>query len=99
MAQHTFGTVAALRPAMRPLARIAAPLAIAACLAAQGRDGFTGSFKDPAIAYETGSLTDAATRLNEALTAGSTPLAFDKARGYLPAVLRALAIPIESQVA
>jgi hypothetical protein len=85
--------------AVKRLARIAAPLAAAACLAAQGRDGFTGSFGNPAIAYETGPLTDAATRLNEALAGGTATLAFDKSRGYLPAVLRALSIPIDSQIA
>jgi hypothetical protein len=83
---------------MKLLARAAAPIAVAVCLAAQGRDGFLGSFKNPAIAYETGPLTDAATRLGEAIANGSKRLSFDRERGYLPSVLEALSVPIESQV-
>ena len=48
---------------MKLFVRVAAPMAVAACLAAQGRDGFNGTFKDPAIAYETGALSDAVTHL------------------------------------
>jgi hypothetical protein len=69
------------------------------CVAAQGRDAYMGSLNDPAIAYETGPLNDVVTRLNEQVASGSTRLAFDGVRGYLPAVLRALAVPVESQVA
>jgi hypothetical protein len=76
----------------------AAPIAAAVCLGAQGRDAFMGSFKDPAIAYESGPLTDAATRLDAAVAAGAKRLTFDPARGYLPSVLQALSVPIESQV-
>jgi hypothetical protein len=68
-------------------------------MAGQARDGFTGSFKDPAIAYETAPLTDAITRLDRSLADGSARLTFDPTRGYLPAVLRALSVPVESQVA
>ncbi len=83
---------------MKLAARFVASVAGAACLAAQGRDGFTGSFKNPAIAYETGALTDAATRLGEDIASGSKRLTFDPVRGYLPSVLQALSVPIESQV-
>src|SRR6185295_3620168 len=83
---------------MKPLAWVVAPIAAAVCLAAQGRDAFMGSFKDPAIAYETGPLTDAATRLDEAIANRSRRLSFDPVRGYLPSLLQALALPIESQV-
>jgi hypothetical protein len=84
---------------MKLFVRVVAPIAAAACLAAQGRDGFLGSFKDPAIAYETGALDDAVTRLGQQIASGATRLPFDPARGYLPAILRALAVPVESQIA
>jgi hypothetical protein len=84
---------------MKWLVRVAASIAAAVCLAAQGREAFSGSFKNPAIAYETGPLNDVVTRLDQQLANGSKRLQFDKARGYLPSILQALSIPIESQVA
>ena len=78
--------------------RVAASLAAAACLAAQGREAFSGSFKNPVIAYETSPLNDAATRLDQQLAKGAKRLQFDAARGYLPSILQALSIPVESQV-
>jgi hypothetical protein len=84
---------------MKQFARVVAPLAAVACLAGQGRDGFKGSFKDPAIAYETGALTDVVTRLQQQIANGQTRLRFDPVRGYLPEILQTLAVPIESQVA
>ena len=84
---------------VRWLVRVAASLAAAACLGAQGREAFSGSFKNPSIAYETSPLNDAATRLDQQLANGSKRLQFDAARGYLPSMLQALSIPIESQVA
>jgi hypothetical protein len=83
---------------MKCLAWIVVTIIAAACLTAQGREAFSGSFKDPAIAYETGVLTDAVTRLGEQLSNGSARLSFDPLRGYLPAILKALEIPVESQV-
>jgi len=83
---------------IKRFARVVAPIAAAACLGSQGRDGFTGSFKNPAIAYETGALADAATRLGESIANGSKRLTFDPVRGYLPSILQALSVPIESQV-
>ncbi|HEX7138610.1 MAG TPA: hypothetical protein VF219_12210 [Vicinamibacterales bacterium] len=76
--------------------------AAAVCLtvaAAQTREGFSGSFKDSTIEYETRPLTDAVTRLDQQLADGSRRLAFDHARGYLPSILEALSVPVESQVA
>jgi hypothetical protein len=84
---------------MKWFVRVAASLAAAACLAAQGREAFSGSFKNPSIAYETSPLNDVATRLDQQLAKGSKRLQFDAARGYLPSILQALSIPIESQVA
>src|SRR5262249_38678905 len=79
---------------------LTAVVAGAACLAgaAQSREGFTGSLKDAAIEYSSRPLTDAVTRLDRQLSDGSTRLAFDQTRGYLPALLQALAVPVESQV-
>ena len=57
--------------------RVAASLAAAACLAAQGREAFSGSFKNPVIAYETGPLNDVATLLDQQLAKGSKRLQFD----------------------
>jgi hypothetical protein len=84
---------------MKWFVRVAASVAAAASLAAQGREAFSGSFKNPAIAYETSPLNDVATRLDQQLADGSKRLQFDAARGYLPSILQALSIPIESQVA
>jgi len=83
---------------MKVLALSAIAIAGAASLAAQPREGFTGSFKDPAIAYETAPLTGAVAKLDRSLADGSAKLTFDPVRGYLPAMLRALSVPVESQV-
>jgi hypothetical protein len=53
--------------------------------------------EDPAIAYSDTAPTDAVSRLQQALAAGETTLAFDEQRGYLPAVLGALKVPVSSQ--
>src|SRR5262245_7217849 len=84
---------------MKWFVRVAVVIAAAACLAAQGREAFSGSFKNPAIAYETSPLDDVATRLDRQIANGSARLEFDKARGYLPSILQVLSIPVESQVA
>jgi hypothetical protein len=84
---------------MKWLVRAAASIAAAACLAGQGREAFSGSFKNPAIAYETSPLNDAATRLDREIANGSKRLQFDPTRGYLATILQALSIPVESQVA
>lgn len=43
-------------------------------------------------------LTDAITRLARDLDAGAVSLSFDADRGYLPAILKALRLPVSSQV-
>ena len=63
----------------------------------QGRDGFIGSFKDPAIDYENGPLSDSVSVLSRSIERG-VRLPFDPRSGYLKSVLDALGIPIESQV-
>lgn len=49
------------------------------------------------IAYSTTAPTDAVASLQKQIDAGTVKLEFDPAHGYLPAVLKALKIPIASQ--
>ncbi|MEW6323257.1 MAG: hypothetical protein AB1635_19480 [Acidobacteriota bacterium] len=49
------------------------------------------------IAYSATAPDDAVARLQKRIDAGEVTLAHDANRGYLPAVLRALDIPVESQ--
>jgi hypothetical protein len=50
-----------------------------------------------AIAYSKTAPTDAVARLQQALDRGEVSLEFDRARGYLPAVLKRLDVPVSSQ--
>jgi hypothetical protein len=50
-----------------------------------------------AIAYSTTTPTDPVAALDARIQSGSATLAFDEQRGYLPAVLAALDIPVSSQ--
>ena len=58
---------------------------------------FSASFRHPAIEYGTRPRTDRVAQLNAHLRTGDATLAFDSRRGYLPAVLDALDVPVESQ--
>lgn len=58
---------------------------------------FTGALDHPAIEYSTRPVHDPVAGLNKRLDAGET-LEFEPGRGYLRAVLRALGIPVESQI-
>ncbi len=72
---------------------------LAAAPALQGRpDVFTGSREDPAIGYGAGPLDNPVSRLDRRLRAGAFSLDRTDGRGYLDAVLDALAIPPQSQV-
>jgi hypothetical protein len=51
----------------------------------------------PAIAYAETAPADPVARLQKAIDAGQTSLAFDEQHGYLPAVLSALKVPVSSQ--
>jgi hypothetical protein len=51
----------------------------------------------PSIAYSHAVPRDAVAQLQHALDADETSLAFDAERGYLPALLRALRVPVSSQ--
>ena len=72
---------------------IATTTAAAATLA----ERFSASFRHPAIEYGTRPRTDRVAQLNARLRTGEATLAFDRRRGFLPAVLDALDVPVESQ--
>jgi hypothetical protein len=64
--------------------------------------GLVGSYEVPldhdAIQYASRPIADPITKLQRALSTGDLTLHFDENTGYLPAVLKALDIPRESQV-
>ena len=64
--------------------------------------GLSGSYIVPleheAIAYTTRPVDDPAARLEKRLASGEIKLAYDDASGFLSSVLRALDVPVESQV-
>lgn len=62
------------------------------------RQGFSDSFNHPAIRYLDTPLHDAATELNQRLQDGRVQLTFEPGSGYLPSVLKALNIDVDSQV-
>src|ERR1700733_2319069 len=74
-----------------PIMLIAMGLALAS--------GQTLPLDDPAIGYSSLPLTDPVTELSRKIEQGQVRLAFDPVTGYLPAVLKALDIPVESQMA
>jgi hypothetical protein len=53
--------------------------------------------EDSAIAYSKTAATDPVARLQQKIEAGETTLEFDEQRGYLPALLHALEVPVSSQ--
>ncbi len=52
----------------------------------------------PAIGYSSRPLTDPVSELDRGIRAGSIQLQFDDQLGYLPSVLAALHIPVQSQI-
>src|SRR3954471_5913001 len=58
---------------------------------------YQSAAEHPAIAYSKSTPTDAVARLQQAIDAGTATLAYDKDRGYLPAILSALKVPVSSQ--
>jgi len=58
---------------------------------------YQSAAEHPAIAYSKSAANDPVARLVKAIDAGTTTLAYDADRGYLPAVLRALNVPVSSQ--
>ena len=57
---------------------------------------FSTSHRHPAIEYATGPRTDRVAELHRRLRSGAS-LSFDRRQGFLPAVLDALDVPVESQ--
>jgi hypothetical protein len=86
-----------VRPPELLLAGVAC-LCGAAVLAAQRPDAFTASRDHAAIRYSTAPLDTSVSHLSRDLDAGKVHLAFDKASGYLPSLLTALGVPVESQL-
>ena len=89
---------------MSSRALIARAIGLAAAVAAGGlaaaatvSDRFSASHRHPAIEYGTRPRTDRVARLNARLRTGEAALRFDARRGFLPAVLDALDVPVESQ--
>jgi hypothetical protein len=70
-------------------------------LAAQVVTSLEGSYvlpdRDPAIRYREVGQKNAVARLQEKLASGTVQLAYDKTFGYLPAILKALDVPVSSQ--
>jgi hypothetical protein len=58
---------------------------------------YQSAAEHPSIAYSKSTPTDAVARLQRAIDSGETTLEFDEAHGYLPAVLKALNVPVSSQ--
>ena len=85
--------VSGARAAVIACGLIATTSAGAATLA----ERFSASFRHPAIEYGTRPRTDRVALLNARLRTGEATLAFDRRRGFLPAVLDALDVPVESQ--
>ena len=72
-------------------------------LMSQARADFQGSthmmpFDEDTIAYSKTEATGPVSRLVKSLGEGKTMLKFDSKYGYLPSVLKALQVPVESQV-
>ncbi|HVC21660.1 MAG TPA: hypothetical protein VNE16_16430 [Vicinamibacterales bacterium] len=89
---------------MKPAAVFAVVSAVFAAtlgvvLLAQEQQGFMQSFNSPAIEYYQGAKTDAVTQLVKKLQDGTARLAFNPQNGYLLSVLKALDVPLDSQVA
>jgi hypothetical protein len=73
------------------------PVALGA-LRMQLPDTATDIVREPAIAYFTAPTTDRVARLKAQVDSGAVQLSFDPALGYLPSVLRALDLQVDSQV-
>jgi hypothetical protein len=79
------------------LSALAAVLASAYIVAAQGGDLFSASIEHPAIQYSSRPTHDAIAELDRKVQAGEVKLTFDSKLGYLRSVMAALDLPVESQ--
>ena len=73
-------------------------LSAAAGVATLEQARFSASHRHPAIAYGTRPRTDPVAELHAGMRTGAASLAFDARQGFLPAVLDALDVPVESQM-
>lgn len=87
------------KPLMLSALTLAGVVLLAGSGTAQLGDTFTNWIEHPAIAYRTRPATDPVALLNRRLRAGDERLAFEGRAGYLGATLKALGIPVESQIA
>jgi len=69
-----------------------------ASAAAQLRDTFFDALSHPTIRYFTPPADDPVSRLDRRIAAGEVALTFDPRTGYLPSLLKALQVPVESQM-
>jgi hypothetical protein len=76
-----------------------ATTALASASAGQLSDTFTNWLVHPAINYKSTPPRDVVAQLNRRIQDGSVQLKFDGPSGYLRSVLKALNVPIESQIA
>lgn len=86
---------------MRAVAALAFAVILiaAACYAAvRFSDAFSGALDQPEIGYATLPVTDRVEQLNRKLESGEVSLDRQLGVGYLPAVLEALKVPVESQM-
>jgi hypothetical protein len=79
---------------------LGAVLSLSAATAAAQLDGSIVSIDNAAIGYRTAPVTNAVAELKQRLERGGAELAFDARPGigYLPALLRELDVPVESQL-
>lgn len=87
----------------RPASHFSIMLALVLCAAASVSGGieesqYAGSIDSAPIHYNSGTPADVLARLVADVNAGRRKLPWDEQHGYLPAVLKALNIPVESQV-
>ena len=75
-----------------------AVLAIAGCLFAQIDELHLLPLDDPAISYTRGPVQNRVADLQQKLATGQAHLDYDPDHGYLPSVLRALNVPVSSQI-
>jgi hypothetical protein len=73
-------------------------LAVATAALADLAGSYVVPLDDEAIRYATRPADDPVERLNRRIARGNVKLEFDDPHGYLRSVLRALGIPVESQV-
>jgi hypothetical protein len=83
--------------------RGAALVAVALCLSAVAALGdlegmFDGGLKHPAIEYRKRAARDQVAELNRRIEEGKVELQFEPGSGYLRSALRALNVPVESQL-